>query len=71
MKYSKRIAALLLALTLCCCAACSKTVGSYRVVKTLSTEQFRIGFRDGDQAAASDQPLPLSTMPARMRRFPS
>lgn len=51
MKYSKRIAALLLALTLCCCAACSKTVGSYRVVKTLSTEQFRIGFRDGDQAA--------------------
>ena len=51
MKYSKRIAALLLALTLCCCTACSKTVGSYRVVKTLSTEQFRIGFRDGDQAA--------------------
>lgn len=33
------------------CAACSKTVGSYRVVKTLGTEQFRIGFRDGDQAA--------------------
>mgnify|MGYP000352755940 CR=1 FL=1 len=26
-------------------------VGSYRVVKTLGTEQFRIGFRDGDQAA--------------------
>ncbi len=51
MKYSKRIAALLLALALCCCTACSKTVGSYRVVKTLSTEQFRIGFRDGDQAA--------------------
>ena len=52
MKYSKRIAALLLALALCFSfTACSKTVGSYRVVKTLSTEQFRIGFRDGDQAA--------------------
>ena len=52
MKHTKRIAALLLALALCfSCAACSKTVGSYRVVKTLGTEQFRIGFRDGDQAA--------------------
>ena len=52
MKHTKRIAALLLALALCFfCAACSKTVGSYRVVKTLGTEQFRIGFRDGDQAA--------------------
>ena len=52
MKYSKRIAALLLALALCFSfTACSKTVGSYRVVKTLGTEQFRIGFRDGDQAA--------------------
>ena len=52
MKHTKRIAALLLALALCVsCAACSKTVGSYRVVKTLGTEQFRIGFRDGDQAA--------------------
>ena len=51
LKYGKRIAALLLALALCCCTACSKTVGSYRVVKTLGTEQFRIGFRDGDQAA--------------------
>ena len=52
MKHTKRIAALLLALALCVsCTACSKTVGSYRVVKTLGTEQFRIGFRDGDQAA--------------------
>lgn len=52
MKHTKRIAALLLALALCfSCTACSKTVGSYRVVKTLGTVQFRIGFRDGDQAA--------------------
>ncbi|MFR5420763.1 MAG: transporter substrate-binding domain-containing protein [Oscillospiraceae bacterium] len=50
MKHTKRIAALLLAFALCFSQQ-RKTVGSYRVVKTLGTEQFRIGFRDGDQAA--------------------
>ena len=52
MKQIKRILALLLvcvlALSLC---ACGKTVGSYRVLKTLGSESFRIGYRQGDYVA--------------------
>lgn len=32
-------------------SACGKTVGSYRVLKTLGTEPFRIGFRQNDYVA--------------------
>lgn len=38
-----------LGLSLC---ACGKTVGSYRVLKTLGSESFRIGFRQNDYVAA-------------------
>lgn len=53
MRQIKRTLALLLvcalALSLC---ACGKTVGSYRVLKTLGSESFRIGFRQNDYVAA-------------------
>lgn len=53
MRRMKRTLALLLVCAMCLgVCACGKTVGSYRVLKTLGTEQFRIGFRQDDQAAA-------------------
>lgn len=53
MRRIKQILALglLCALALALCA-CGKTVGSYRVLKTLGTESFRIGFRQNDYTAA-------------------
>lgn len=52
MRRIKQILALLLvcALGLALCA-CGKTVGSYRVLKTLGSESFRIGFRQNDYVA--------------------
>lgn len=53
MKRIKQALALLLACALgLALTACGKTVGSYRVLKTLSSESFRIGFRQNDYTAS-------------------
>lgn len=52
MRRAKRILALALVCALALsCAACGRTEGNYRVLKTLSTASFRIGFRQGDATA--------------------
>ena len=49
MKKSIRLAALLLVLCLMLpLAGCGKVVGRYRVLETLATQEFSIGYREND-----------------------
>ena len=49
MKMRRRVLALVLALCLALAlAGCGKVSGRYRILETLETQSFSIGFRDGD-----------------------